>query len=235
MADQSEAFLMASGKLQALCYKNEIEKALRTPNYSGYQLLSLNDYPGQGTALVGVLDAFWDEKGYITAKEFKRFSNSTVPLIEVPKLVYTSVDKFEPKIQIAHWGKEAIQNARITCRLIDEKGKTVFTYKFGPFKLPVGVNTSIGSVNYSSNPITTARKLKLEVSIDGTEYVNDWDFWFFPQTLPKFKTSFYYTEQLDVQAKKILDEGGNVFLNASGKLIKGKEVVQTFLQLFWNT
>jgi hypothetical protein len=235
MADQSEAFLMASGKLQALCYKNEIEKALRTPNYSGYQLLSLNDYPGQGTALVGVLDAFWDEKGYITAKEFKRFSNSTVPLIEVPKFVYTSDEKFEPKIQIAHWGKEALENARITCRLIDEKGKTVFTYKFGPFKLPVGVNTSIGTVNYSSNPITTARKLKLEVSIDGTEYVNDWDFWFFPQTLPKYKTSFYYTEQLDDQAKKILDEGGNVFLNAAGKVIKGKEVVQTFLPVFWNT
>ena len=44
---------MASGKLQVLCYKHEIEN-LRTPEYAGFQLLSLNDYSGQGTALVGV-------------------------------------------------------------------------------------------------------------------------------------------------------------------------------------
>src|SRR3972149_5798966 len=69
MGDQAEDFVMASGKLQVLCYKSEIEAALRTPNLAGIQLLSLNDYSGQGTALVGVLDAFWGEKGYITAPE----------------------------------------------------------------------------------------------------------------------------------------------------------------------
>lgn len=234
MGDQAEAFLMASGKLQALCYKNEIEKSLRTPNYNGYQLLSLNDYPGQGTALIGVLDAFWDEKGYITAKEFKRFSNSTVPLIEVPKFVYTSDEKFEPKIEIAHWGKASI-DARITARLIDENGKVVFTFKWGPKTLAVGEITQIGSLKYSSNPITKARKLKLEVAIDGTEFVNDWDFWFFPPTLPAVKTDVYYTTSLDDKAKEVLNNGGKVFLNVAGKVIKGKEVVQTFLPVFWNT
>ncbi|UKT64207.1 exo-beta-1,4-galactosidase [Pedobacter mucosus] len=234
MADQAQDFLMASGKLQALCYKNEIEKALRTPNYNGFQLLSLNDYPGQGTALVGVLDAFWDEKGYISAKEFKRFSNSTVPLIEVPKFVYTSDEKFEPKIEIAHWGKIPI-NAKITARLIDDLGKVVFTYKWGPKTLNVGAITEIGSLKYSSNPITKARKLKLEVAIDGTEFANDWDFWFFPPTLPVVKTDVYYTNNFDDKAKEILNNGGKVFLNAAGKVVKGKEVVQTFLPVFWNT
>ncbi|WP_316765726.1 sugar-binding domain-containing protein [Pedobacter frigiditerrae] len=234
MGDQAESFLMASGKLQALCYKNEIEKALRTPNYSGYQLLSLNDYPGQGTALIGVLDAFWDEKGYITAKEFKRFSNSTVPLIEVSKFVYTSDENFEPKIEIAHWGKAPI-DAKITARLIDENGKVVFAYKFGPKTLNVGEINQIGSFKYSSNPITKAIKLKLEVAIDGTEYANDWDFWFYPTSLPEVKTYVYYTTDLDDKARAILNSGGKVFLNAAGKVIKGKEVVQTFLPVFWNT
>src|SRR5690606_2174983 len=77
MADQAKDFLMASGKLQVLAYKYDMERALKTPGYAGFQLLSLSDYSGQGTALVGVLDAFWDEKGYTNAKEFKRFSNST--------------------------------------------------------------------------------------------------------------------------------------------------------------
>ena len=62
MSDQAHLFMMASGKLQALCYKYEIEKTLRTPDYAGFQLLALNDYSGQGTALVGVLDVFFEEK-----------------------------------------------------------------------------------------------------------------------------------------------------------------------------
>ncbi|TKC10464.1 beta-glucuronidase [Pedobacter polaris] len=234
MADQAESFLMASGKLQALCYKNEIEKALRTPNYNGFQLLSLNDYPGQGTALIGVLDAFWDEKGYITAKEFKRFSNSTVPLIRVPKFVYTSDESFEPKIEVAHWGKAPL-TVNLTCRLIDESGKVVFTYKFGPSTLAVGELTQIGSIKYLSNHISKAGKLKLEVAIDGTEFANDWDFWFFPTKLPEIKTDVYYTNDLDDKARAVLNNGGKVFLNAAGKVVKGKEVVQTFLPVFWNT
>lgn len=55
MSGQAHDFMMASGKLQAICYKHEIEKTLRTPDYAGFQLLALNDYSGQGTALVGVL------------------------------------------------------------------------------------------------------------------------------------------------------------------------------------
>ena len=58
---------MASGKLQALCYKHEIEN-LRTPEYA-FSVIELNDYSGQGTAL-WVLNAFWEEKAYVNAAEF---------------------------------------------------------------------------------------------------------------------------------------------------------------------
>ena len=81
MLDQADDFLMASGKLQALCYKEEIESALRTPGFGGFQLLDLHDFPGQGTALVGVLDPFWDSKPYISPEEFRRFCGPTVPLV----------------------------------------------------------------------------------------------------------------------------------------------------------
>jgi hypothetical protein len=58
MLDLARDFLLASGRLQTLCYKEEIEAALRTPGFGGFQLLDLHDFPGQGTALVGVLDPF---------------------------------------------------------------------------------------------------------------------------------------------------------------------------------
>lgn len=235
MADQGHDFLMASGKLQALCYKNEIEKALRTPNYNGYQLLSLNDYPGQGTALVGVLDAFWDEKGYITAKEFKRFSNSTVPLLKVSKFVFTNNETLEAAVEVAHFGKAPIENAKLSWTLNDERGVNVIKGNFSPKTLNITNCIAIGEIKFPLNGITKAAKLKLEVTIDGTEFANDWSFWVYPAKLPAVKSNVYYCTSLDDQARSVLADGGNVFLNAAGKVVKGKEVVQTFLPVFWNT
>ena len=71
MRHLEDSFLLASGKLQALCYKADIEAALRTKNFGGFQLLGLNDFPGQGTALVGVVNAMWGDKGYITCKRIQ--------------------------------------------------------------------------------------------------------------------------------------------------------------------
>ncbi|RLJ72809.1 exo-beta-1,4-galactosidase [Pedobacter alluvionis] len=235
MANQGHDFLMASGKLQALCYKNEIEKALRTPNYNGYQLLSLNDYPGQGTALVGVLDAFWDEKGYITAKEFKRFSNSTVPLLKVSKFVFTNNETLEAAVEVAHFGQAPIENAKLSWTLNDEGGVNVAKGNFNPKALAVTNCIAIGEIKFPLSGITKAAKLKLEVTIDGTEFANDWNFWVYPAHLPAVKSNVYYCTSLDDKARSVLADGGNVFLNAAGKIVKGKEVVQSFLPVFWNT
>ena len=100
MGSMGHDFMMASGKLQAICYKHEIEKTLRTPDYAGFQLLALNDYSGQGTALVGLLDVFFEEKGYINADEFRRFCSPTVPLARIPKFVYTNDEAFHADIEV---------------------------------------------------------------------------------------------------------------------------------------
>ncbi len=73
LLDQAADFTRASGKLSAELYKEEIEVLLRTPGHGGFQLLDLHDFPGQGTATVGMLDAFWDSKGLITPGEWRRF------------------------------------------------------------------------------------------------------------------------------------------------------------------
>jgi len=235
MAAQAHDFLMASGKLQALCYKNEIEKALRTPNYNGYQLLSLNDYPGQGTALVGVLDAFWDEKGYITAQEFKRFANSTVPLLKLSKFVFTNDETLNAAVEVANFGKAPIQNAKLSWILKTENGTVVSKGNFNPKTLPVTNCIAIGDINMPLSTITVATRLNLEVAIEGTEFANDWNIWVYPAKLPEVKTAVYYCTSLDDKARSVLAEGGSVFLNAAGKVVKGKEVAQTFLPVFWNT
>ena len=91
---------MASGKLQALCYKEEIEAALRTEGFGGFQLLDLHDFPGQGTALIGVLDPFWDSKPYVSPGEFRRFCYQTVPLARMSKRIWTTDETFAAQVEI---------------------------------------------------------------------------------------------------------------------------------------
>ena len=78
MGDQAHDFFPASGKLAVLLYREEIEMALRTPKLAGFQLLDLQDFPGQGTALVGLLNAFMESKGLITPEAFRQFNNDVV-------------------------------------------------------------------------------------------------------------------------------------------------------------
>ena len=99
-------FTNASGKLAAILYKEEIERALKTPAFDGYQLLQLQDFPGQGTALVGLLNAFWESKGAISAEEFRQFNSELVPLIRFEKAVYENGETFTASIEVANFFKE---------------------------------------------------------------------------------------------------------------------------------
>ncbi len=235
MADQADDFLRASGRLQALCYKNEIEKTLRTPGYAGFQLLGLQDFPGQGTALVGVLNAFWREKEYISSRGFSRFCNSTVPLARIPKFVYTTNETFIAGIDVFHSGARPLENAILKWSIKDTGGTILASGTLAPLTTGNANGVPAGKISFPLSGITRASKLNLEVSIENTAFVNDWNFWVCPDTQEPLKNEVYYTTSLDQKAKNILDKGGKVFLNAAGKVVKGKEVSMHFLPVFWNT
>ena len=236
MAGLSHEFLMASGHLQALCYKHEIEKTLRTPGYAGFQLLSLNDYSGQGTALVGVLDAFWDEKGYMTAPEFRRFCNSTVPLIRTAKFVYRNNETFTADVEVAHFGKSTLKNAKTVLRIRDEYGLVLKQNVLSEKDIPVGSNFELGKVELNLSEFSSAVKLNLEIAIEGTEFVNDWNFWVYPANQNQPSTvGIYVADTLDSKAEETLKAGGKVLILAANKVSYGKEVEQQYQPAFWNT
>jgi len=235
MENQSKDFLNASGKLQVLCYKNEIEKMLRTSGYAGFQALGLQDFPGQGTALVGVLDAFFQEKGYVTSKEYSRFCNTTVPLAKIPKFVYNNGETFKAEIVLFHSGKTPLKEAIISWTIKEEKGNILSSGSFNSKTYENGNGLFVGNLTFALNGIKAASKLTLEVKVNDTTFANDWNFWVYPEKNPEVSSSVYYTTVLDNKAKEVLNKGGKVFLNASGKVIKGKEVAMHFLPVFWNT
>jgi len=236
MGSLGREFLMASGRLQALCYKHEIERTLRTPDYAGFQLLCLNDYSGQGTALVGVLDAFWDEKGYINAPQFRRFCNSTVPLARIDKFVYRNDETLVAKIEVAHFGKSPLKEAQTIWRIRDSFGLVLKEGVLSVKDIPVGNNFELGEVNFNLSDIKKVAKLNLEIAIKGTDFANDWDFWVYPvQTQPVNADGVYVTTEFDKKALDLLNAGGKVLVLAAKKIQYGKDVVQYYSPVFWNT
>ena len=236
MEQQAGKFLMASGRLQTLCYKYEIERNLRTKDYAGFQLLSLNDYSGQGTALVGPLNVHWREKGYTFGSDWREFCSPLVPLARFPKFVYTSADTLRVPIEVYNALYGNISPIRksyiITC------GEQIVAE--GPLSsdsIPIGKNVQIGTVVVPLDSISEPCKLTLKVHI-GKQVWNHWDFWVYPDSCgvrSEESGDIFITDSLDAKAISVLKKGGKVLLMAAGKVRLGRDVVQHYLPVFWNT
>ncbi|HLP16539.1 MAG TPA: glycoside hydrolase family 2 TIM barrel-domain containing protein [Bacteroidota bacterium] len=229
-------FLMASGKLQALCYKADIEAALRTPGFAGFQLLDLHDFPGQGTALVGVLNAFWREKGYISPSEYRKFCNSTVPLVRMPKMVYSSDDTLNVSVEIAHFGPAQLTGVVPRWKLVDAKRHIACGGTLMQTDIPIGNGLKLGEISQSLRGIPTPQKLTLVVSAG--KYENTWDIWVYPSIVPDAGHNVFITQELNDTAVTILKNGGNVLLTVKpGSVLpeKGGTIEVGFSSIFWNT
>ena len=236
MAQQADKFLMSSGKLQTLCYKYEIERNLRTQDYAGFQLLGLNDYSGQGTALTGVLNVFWREKGYVSAKDWREFCGVIVPLARFLKFVYTNDEKLTVPVEMYNAFSANIDGVNVTYSISDD---SLYLLKNGLLysgTLPVGKNLPMGTVDYDLSAITRPMKLTLAVHVSG-RMQNHWEFWVYPKSgdVAMDKGNIYISDTLDAKAEKTLRKGGTVLLTAAGRVTLGSDVKQTYLPVFWNT
>jgi hypothetical protein len=232
---QAHDFLMASGKLQALCYKADIEAGMRT-NYAGYQLLDLHDFPGQGTALVGILDPFWNSKPYFTPAAFHRFSSATVPLALIPKFTWKNTETFTAAVQVAHFGKDRLQQARLRWR-ITGKDKRVLAGGALQADLDFRTDNPAGNISFDLSAVKAPEKLNLEITA-GKLGVNDWDFWVYPDKVnTATPANIIVTETLTPQVQQQLDKGASVLLLLNGKIRsgKGKEIKTGMSTVFWNT
>ena len=235
MGDQARDFLIASGKLQVLCYKEEIESALRTSGFAGFQLLALNDFPGQGTALVGVLDPFWEAKGYVAAQEFRRFCNSTVPLARMAKRYWRTSETFTVEIDIAHFGAAPLNRAVAAWRLVDDAGGVVARGALPPTTVEIGNGQRLGTVAVILTNFSPARRYRFVVSLEGTEIENDWDIWIFADRLDEAAPAdVLMTERLDDAALARLGDGGKVLLLPPAEEVRAESRI-AFSSVFWNT
>jgi hypothetical protein len=231
----ADSFLLASGKLQVLCYKADIEAALRTKGFGGFQLLDLHDFPGQGTAIVGVVNAFWEDKGYVTGSEFKNFCNNIVPLARMKKMIFENNEDLEASIQIANFSKTALKE-NIIWDIKNEEGTIIWHGKFISQAVPIGNEFMAGDIKQNLSAITKPSRLILTVAVGKNK--NSWDFFVYPSVKKEVNETILVTQQLDSLAISVLDNGGKVLLSLKKGTVlaeKGGNVQIGFSSIFWNT
>lgn len=229
LVDKAAKYTEASGKLAAILYKEEIERAHKTAGISGYQLLDLHDFPGQGTALVGLLDAFWDSKGVISAQEFCNFSAPVVPLARFPKAVYNNDEQFVATVDVSNYSDSNIDAQAINWSLMD--GQQVLGSGDVNANLELGYNRDLVNVSVNLDKVEKAKKLTLKVELNGTKYQNSWNIWVYPKQTSVDFGQVVYTDNIK-EAQKLLAEGKKVLLNPDWKQFKGIE--GKFVPVFWS-
>ena len=225
MADQAKDFHKASGLWSLQLYKQDIEMDLRTPNMAGFQLLDLQDYPGQGSAYVGILDAFMQSKGLCTESEWRQWCSPVVPLLISPQFCFTNEEGIHAKIQIANYSGESLKGKNLSWSLDGQHGSSI---------LPDGEGLiDIGALDIDLSKYERPAQLQLKLKIEGTEYQNTYDLWVYPfgVDLSKLEQKVIITNELTDKIARQLEKGKNVLLMpASSKLC----VDGLFQTDYWN-
>ncbi len=234
IADQDLAFCWASGALNQLMYKYETESFLRTPSCAGVQLLSMQDYQGQGEALIGWLDSHWESKGIVTPEKFREHYNTTVPLLRMEKFIWKNSETFKATAQLSHHGQNNLQ-ANCIWRIMDEAGRELAGEAFALKEFEVGMVTSLGEIKFDLGTITRAQKLRVEIEVSETEFHNEWEIWVYPRELPAVDISeVLVVNEITDEVIENLESGAKVLLMANGLGTRENTVNANFYPLYWS-
>ncbi|WDQ98377.1 hypothetical protein PSC71_14265 [Devosia sp. J2-20] len=225
-------YLMASGALQTQLYKEEVEAALRTDGLAGVQLLGLQDFPGQGTALVGVVDAFWDEKRYVTPARFREFCAPIVPLLRATRFVVTQGEDFVARLQLAQFGPHDLPSAELNWSLRAEDGQTLRMGLITAADITAGALHTLGEITIATADLPTSARYELVVSLTGTQYRNRWSLWVMPPAAAV--PDLPIVTSLDAAALARISAGETMVLAPSPDTLK-PNAVMGHTAAFWNT
>lgn len=238
---QNKALAHASGRFQVACYKEEFEANLRTPSYSGIELLDLHDYLGQGGALMGVLDAFWEPKSYVTAEEYRQFCGPTIPLARLRDRVFIGTQSLTADVELAHFGPAPMPSASPRWAIEDGTGKPLLTGALPARSLPRGKNIALGKISTPLATLPAPAQYTLVVSLAGTPFRNEWNFWVYPASQPAAAASQPVTAVGEVlitsswpDAEVRLAAGGKVLFAPDPASLGTSDPKVTTVPIFWN-
>lgn len=235
MLAQAEAFRLASGALAVELYKEEIESKLRTNPLGGFEMLDSCDFPGQGTALIGWLDAFWDSKGLIAPEAFRRYCGPTICLLRMSKREWIINESFSAEAQISHFGPHAMNQVTPFWSLSDAHGHVLSHGQWPPTNIKTGSLASLGNLHIPLFEVQAPARLVVTVGLTGTGISNTWNIWVFPATLPDKPSAsvVHVAHALDAAAIAALDASQRVLLFSAPENLTNA-IQGSFMPVFWD-
>jgi len=234
LLEHNKALAHASGRFQVACYKEELEANLRTPSHSGFQMLDLHDYLGQGGALVGPLDAFWEEKGYVGAPEWREFCNETVPLVRFKDRVLTPDKPLSVTAELYHFGPRPLPSVTPAWRVVDNAGKTVLSGRLPRRAAPRGKALPLGEIKADLSKLKAPAAYTLVLELQGTQFRNRWSFWLYPAGVSTAAPASVMVTASWGEAKAALASGGRVVFLSGAPEKPNLDLALTTVPIFWN-
>ncbi|WP_425459232.1 glycoside hydrolase family 2 TIM barrel-domain containing protein [Fontibacillus phaseoli] len=226
-------FFESSGQLAVACYKEELEAAFRSRRLAGFQLLDLQDFSGQGTALVGVLDAFMDSKGMITPEEWRTFCSDAVLMARFPRYNYVAGERFSAAVELSWFRQGAPDNLVLSWELSADGG--MLAEGAAEAKIPVSTNyIDICQLDIDLPKVQRMTKMSLSLRIEGTDIHKSYDLWIYPESSGSglAEAGILLFEELSDQALALLEQGENVLLMPKPESLQNA-IEGTYCTDFW--
>ena len=210
-----ERMVEASGELALICYREEAEAVMRTPEMSGISLLGIQDFPGQGTATVGMINAHLKPKPYAFARpeRFRAFFRDALPLIRLEKYTWFCGETLNVEIQGFNCGPADLQGTLI-CALKDEAGNTLDLRKAEQFAAKAGTSGVSAGFTFTLPSAGEPAAATVEAYLEGREeaFRNRVRIWIYPEHEFIPAGGIHCCEHLDDTAFRVLERGGSVLL-----------------------
>lgn len=214
-----EKYVEATGELSRLAYREEIEAAMRTRELSGISLLGLQDFPGQGTALVGMMNSHLEPKPYDFARpeRFREFFTESRIFVKIPRYTYEEGEYLTAEVEVANFGKESISGELVwtlgyrDCAVNTGSGEFLCGRADGQKNCPPGTYTSLGRLDIPLEVKGVSAAFMLTVSMG--DCTSTYPVWVYQKTSPECPKNVYETRVFDEQTRAVLQNGGRVYLS----------------------
>ena len=246
-----EKYVEATGELSRLAYREEIEAAMRTRELSGISLLGLQDFPGQGTALVGMMNSHLEPKPYDFARpeRFREFFQECRILVKLPHYTYEAGERLIAEVEAANFGKENIEGVFCwtlagkksvsengNCEPAEIKSKNTVIATGEDTEITIcrpGSYTEVGSLDIPLDFVEKNTALTLKVRIGDS--ISAYPIWVYRKTTPLCPENVYETRAFDMKTREILQNGGRVYLSPDADKESLPNSIKTqFTTDFWS-
>ena len=246
-----EKYVEATGELSRLAYREEIEAAMRTRELSGISLLGLQDFPGQGTALVGMMNSHLEPKPYDFARpeRFREFFQECRILVKLPHYTYEAGERLIAEVEAANFGKGNIEGVFCwtlagkmsvsengNCEPAEIKSKNTVIATGEDTEITIcrpGSYTEVGSLDIPLDFVEKNTALTLKVRIGDS--ISAYPIWVYRKTTPVCPENVYETRAFDVKTREILQNGGRVYLSPDADKESLPNSIKTqFTTDFWS-